>query len=127
MVLNDAREFLASDNWYTEHGLPYRRGYLFHGCPGSVKTSPVRANAGELDLDIFVINFRKRGLDDASLGDLMAELPARSIALIEEIDAAFGLSFVRFEGAAGRDDTEREPLVGQCATRNRAENTANFE
>ena len=33
-LLEDAREFLASEAWYTERGIPYRRGYLLHGVPG---------------------------------------------------------------------------------------------
>jgi chaperone BCS1 len=89
MVLADAQEFMASESWYSERGLPYRRGYLFHGCPGSGKTSLVHALAGALGLDIYVINLNKKGLDDSSLSQLVSELPARSIALIEEIDAAF--------------------------------------
>jgi len=89
MVLCDAQEFMASEAWYSERGLPYRRGYLFHGCPGSGKTSLVHALAGSLGLDIYVINLNKKGLDDSSLSQLVSDLPARSIALIEEIDAAF--------------------------------------
>lgn len=89
MILADAQEFMASETWYSERGLPYRRGYLFHGCPGSGKTSLVHALAGALNLDIYVINLNKKGLDDSSLSQLVSDLPARSIALIEEIDAAF--------------------------------------
>ena len=89
MILADAQEFMASETWYSERGLPYRRGYLFHGCPGSGKTSLVHALAGALGLDIYIINLNKKGLDDSALSQLVSDLPARSIALIEEIDAAF--------------------------------------
>jgi mitochondrial chaperone BCS1 len=89
MILADAREFMGSEKWYSERGLPYRRGYLFHGCPGSGKTSLVHALAGQLSLDIYVINLSKKGLDDSGLSELVGDLPARSVALIEEIDAAF--------------------------------------
>ena len=89
MILADAQEFMASESWYSERGLPYRRGYLFHGCPGSGKTSLVHALAGALGLDIYVINLNKKALDDSALSQLVSDLPARSIALIEEIDAAF--------------------------------------
>ncbi|KAG8761214.1 hypothetical protein FRC14_006263 [Serendipita sp. 396] len=89
MVLQDCQEFMASEKWYSERGLPWRRGFLLHGCPGSGKTSLVHAIAGELNLDIYIINLGKRGLDDTGLSELVSELPARSVALIEEIDAAF--------------------------------------
>jgi mitochondrial chaperone BCS1 len=39
MLLDDTQEFLGSENWYAERGIPWRRGYLLHGCPGSGKTS----------------------------------------------------------------------------------------
>ncbi len=38
-LLNDVREFIDSAQWYTERGVPYRRGYLLHGPPGSGKSS----------------------------------------------------------------------------------------
>lgn len=39
LILEDANDFLASELWYAERGIPWRRGYLLHGCPGSGKTS----------------------------------------------------------------------------------------
>ena len=42
-LLEDAREFLESERWYTERGIPYRRGYLLHGIPGGGKSSLVAA------------------------------------------------------------------------------------
>jgi chaperone BCS1 len=38
-LLEDAMEFLAGEGFYRERGLPYRRGYLLYGVPGSGKTS----------------------------------------------------------------------------------------
>ncbi len=34
-LLADCRRFLASERWYGERGIPYRRGYLLHGPPGT--------------------------------------------------------------------------------------------
>ncbi len=28
LILNDARDFLQSKEWYSERGIPFRRGYL---------------------------------------------------------------------------------------------------
>lgn len=33
-LLRDVKEFLSSQDWYFEKGVPYRRGYLLHGPPG---------------------------------------------------------------------------------------------
>ena len=47
-VCKDAREFLSSESWYSERGIPYRRGYLLHGIPGGGKSSLIMAVASEL-------------------------------------------------------------------------------
>lgn len=88
-ILEDAKDFMASENWYSERGIPFRRGYLLHGAPGSGKTSLIHALAGELKLDVYVISLSRRGFDDARLHEIISDLPPRAIALIEDIDASF--------------------------------------
>jgi len=89
MLLDDAQEFLKSEQWYADRGIPWRRGYLLHGCPGSGKTSLIHALAGELDLDIYVISLSQRDMDDSALNRLITTLPPKAIALMEDIDVAF--------------------------------------
>ena len=38
-VVRDIREFIANPKWYTDRGIPYRRGYLLCGPPGCGKSS----------------------------------------------------------------------------------------
>jgi len=38
-ILNDCREFLAAKDFYAARGLPYRRGYMLYGVPGSGKST----------------------------------------------------------------------------------------
>ena len=73
-----------------------------YGAPGSGKTSLIQSLAGELGLDVYVLTLNRAGLDDATLSQLVAELPRRCIALIEDIDAAFHEGATRRSGA-GRD------------------------
>ncbi|EPS93280.1 hypothetical protein FOMPIDRAFT_102059 [Fomitopsis schrenkii] len=47
MLVRDARDFLGSWTWYAERGIPFRRGYLLYGAPGSGKTSMIQSIAGE--------------------------------------------------------------------------------
>uniref|UniRef100_A0A915DCS1 Mitochondrial chaperone BCS1 n=1 Tax=Ditylenchus dipsaci TaxID=166011 RepID=A0A915DCS1_9BILA len=35
----DFEEFVGSQKWYVDRGVPYRRGYLLHGPPGTGKSS----------------------------------------------------------------------------------------
>ena len=42
-LVADAREFLATEDWYTAAGIPHRRGYLLYGPPGTGKSSTIYA------------------------------------------------------------------------------------
>ncbi|KAG8756830.1 hypothetical protein FRC11_004979 [Ceratobasidium sp. 423] len=88
-LLEDATEFLKNESWYAERGIPYRRGYLLYGIPGSGKSSSIHALASELRLDIYVVPLSLKGIDDTALADLITNTPARCILLYEDIDVAF--------------------------------------
>ncbi|KAF8066757.1 P-loop containing nucleoside triphosphate hydrolase protein [Lyophyllum atratum] len=105
VLLDDARDFLRSKAWYAERGIPFRRGYLLYGAPGSGKTSMIHSMAGELGLDVYVVSLSRMGLDDASLSELVNALPERCIALMEDIDAAFTHGVSR-GGLSTEDDAE---------------------
>ncbi|KAH0565307.1 hypothetical protein GP486_001307 [Trichoglossum hirsutum] len=89
-IVKDVKDFLGSGRWYFDRGIPYRRGYLLHGPPGSGKTSFIQALAGELDYNISLLNLSERGLTDDRLNHLLTNVPARTIVLLEDVDAAFG-------------------------------------
>ena len=38
-IIEDACEFLDSEQWYNVVGIPYRRGYLLHRPPGTGKSA----------------------------------------------------------------------------------------
>ena len=89
-ILSDVKDFLASVNWYYDRGIPYRRGYLLHGPPGSGKSSFIQALAGELNYNIATLNLSTRGLADDRLNHLLTIIPRRTLVLLEDADAAFG-------------------------------------
>lgn len=89
-VLSDINEYLhpATPRWYANRGIPYRRGYLFHGPPGTGKTSLSFALAGVFGLDIYVISLLEPTLTEEDLGQLFNALPRRCVVLLEDIDTA---------------------------------------
>ncbi|KAJ7696544.1 P-loop containing nucleoside triphosphate hydrolase protein [Mycena rosella] len=95
LLVDDARDFLESKAWYAARGIPFRRGYLLYGAPGSGKTSIISSIAGELGLDVYIVSLSRAGLDDSALSELISNLPEKCIALMEDIDAAFTQSLNR--------------------------------
>jgi chaperone BCS1 len=88
-MLGDLRDFLGSSKWYTQRGIPYRRGYLLHGPPGTGKTTLVAATAGELKLSVAVLSLSSRSMSDEQLRALVDALPVATILLIEDVDCVF--------------------------------------
>ena len=88
-LVHDVQRFLSRGSWYARRGIPYRRGYLLHGAPGSGKTSFITALAGSLDFNICLLNLAERGMTDDRLTHLLSNAPEGSILLLEDVDAAF--------------------------------------
>ena len=87
-ILNDIKEFKDSADEYKKLGIPYRRGYLLHGPPGTGKSSLVYGLAGVLGLSICVLTLSDRDLSDDELMNRLAAAPKDSLILVEDIDVA---------------------------------------
>jgi chaperone BCS1 len=88
-IIGDVQAFLGEEQWYIEHGIPYRRTYLLYGPPGSGKSSMVWAIASHLKMDLAVVNMAVKGMGDDDLRNCLADMPANSVGLIEDIDCIF--------------------------------------
>ncbi|KAI0924341.1 hypothetical protein AcW1_006482 [Taiwanofungus camphoratus] len=105
MIIADCQDFLCSEDWYAERGIPFRRGYLLYGVPGSGKTSLIHSLAGELGLDIYVVSLSSKGMSDNTLTTLMGNVPSRCILLLEDLDAAFTRGVSRDDTSTGAPTT----------------------
>ncbi|KAF8055229.1 P-loop containing nucleoside triphosphate hydrolase protein [Lyophyllum atratum] len=99
-LVKDAQEFIDTEEWYIEAGIPHRRGYLLYGPPGTGKTSTIYALAGELGLEIYALSLSSGFVDDSFLQKAASSIPKNSILLIEDIDCAF----------PSREDEEDQPI-----------------
>ncbi|KAJ3114601.1 hypothetical protein HK100_001614 [Physocladia obscura] len=89
-LMNDVKSFLGSEEWYKRQGIPYRRGYMLHGPPGTGKSSFIFALATELCMSISIINLSSPGLTDMDLTTLLGESPKNTILVFEDVDVAMG-------------------------------------
>lgn len=107
-LLEDAREFLASESWYSERGIPYRRGYLLHGIPGGGKSSLIMAVASELRLPIYMLQLSSELISDESLNSLlqhgMHDPP--TILLLEDVDLLHAATLNRTNASEHREAQE---------------------
>lgn len=88
-IVDDMRDFYAAKDWYQDRGIPWHRGYLFAGVPGSGKTSTSIGIAGHLGLGIALVSLSSSDMDDQALSRLMIGLPEKSLLLVEDVDALF--------------------------------------
>ncbi|CAO3647713.1 unnamed protein product [Cunninghamella blakesleeana] len=84
-IHQDMERFLDSKEWYKDRSLPYRRGYLLYGIPGSGKTSLTQALAGELGLNMAIIKLTEI-ISDEDFQEMMSAIPEKTLIIIEDID-----------------------------------------
>lgn len=94
-ITADLRRFLVLEQKYLDMGLPWHRGYVFHGGPGSGKTSLARALAHEFGMDVYYVPLSDMN-SDTNLMHLINGVQPRSMLLLEDIDVV--------RGATDRDD-----------------------
>jgi hypothetical protein len=73
---------------YVNFGVPYKMNMLFHGYPGTGKTSLIYSIASELDMGVALLSFTRK-MEDSDFMRALRRLPDDTILVIEDIDALF--------------------------------------
>lgn len=105
-IKSDLDLFLKSEEWYTDRDIPYTRGYLFYGYPGTGKTSIIKGISTYSKRHIhYLILSNVRS--DAELIELLKKINySETILVIEDIDAT--LDIVKSRDADDKKEKEKE-------------------
>jgi hypothetical protein len=88
-LIREIRIWRNHKEWYQEHGIAWKRGWLCFGPPGTGKTALARAFAEELDMPLFVYNLAEIGNFELIKAWSEMQAAAPCVALIEDIDNVF--------------------------------------
>ncbi|RIB04061.1 P-loop containing nucleoside triphosphate hydrolase protein, partial [Gigaspora rosea] len=78
--------FVNDREFYEKTGLPYRRGFLFYGRPGTGKTSLINAISSHLFRDLYYINLNNIR-NDNEMSAAFSSVPSNQIIVLEDVDA----------------------------------------
>jgi len=93
-IVDDLDDFLGKQTkqWYVSHGVPYKRSFLLHGEPGAGKTSLIQALAGRFKRNVcYLSSLSHPDMNDDNLKNAVQRVPARSLIVLEDVDALFDL------------------------------------
>ncbi len=90
-IKNDIQLFLNSEEWYKERDIPYTRGYMFYGYPGTGKTSMIKGLSlySKRHIHSLILSDVK---SDTELMNLLKNINYKeTILVIEDIDATLSI------------------------------------
>lgn len=87
-IVRDIDSFVNHQDWYVSRDIPYTRRYLFYGCPGSGKSSMIKALATYLKRNIHYL-ILSDVKSDSELFTLLENINhSTTILVLEDVDCA---------------------------------------
>ena len=88
-LIDDVKKWRDSREFYEKYGIPYRRGYLLYGKPGTGKSSVITSIADVIKGDVYYFDPATVS-DNQQMLELISSIKPYSVLVIEDIDASFG-------------------------------------
>lgn len=109
-ALREAFVWAKNRQWYRERGIPWKRGWMLYGKPGTGKTSMARAIAESLDMPVYVYDLAN--LDNYTLREKWTQMlrQAPCMAVVEDIDAVFN----KRKNTSSTAGSLKAPLTFDC-------------
>ena len=91
MVRGDFELWFEREEWFRQHNLPYRRGYLFWGSPGNGKTATLRVMAAHPHIKPYALDLSEEANKSSELVGMFERASENTPALVilEDLDRAF--------------------------------------
>jgi SpoVK/Ycf46/Vps4 family AAA+-type ATPase len=89
-IYDKIKDFLSEETkkTYNELGIPYKYNMLFHGYPGTGKSSLIFSLASELKMDVALLHFVS-DMNDVDFMRAIRRIPENTILVLEDIDVLF--------------------------------------
>lgn len=101
-AIGEINRWKASEKWFNEKRIPWRRGWLLYGPPGTGKSSLAKSIGQMLDMPINVFDISSMSNTEFTHEWKQMQRLAPCIALIEDIDAVFNLRKNIYSEKAGQ-------------------------
>lgn len=106
-IIAQIEDFSKRREWYEERGITYKLSYIFHGQPGTGKSSFIFALASYFNRALYTINLN--ALDDLSFQLALDRVPEGAFIVVEDIDVG--------SATADREETVVEEMDGTEKTK----------